>query len=790
MKKWFGIFVAICIVLSAATGALAGSYMANNATAGDICEEGGFLSQKVNYGGKDYIIYKEIAQEKFQVVENYWDLYQYETHGTVHLTNPYSVYSFVNETKQCWGIAPIRGDEQDGQIMMPLQAEGTFLAVGNSENEILLSILGVDGRTITEYAYSFTGEWRENVSFSLTEEYFVVCAAYDKENLIVARNDGKVLQRDVVVQEVDIEPQDSVLSKCFEKKIIPGAEANWQMFCMKEAAVKCLIPVILLSAFISLLIAGRKQESMIYYMIICSEIVCLLGLLAAGYIFTQRLVKKEIMETGIETGYVLEEMKVRQRADETLETSLYWQMTKQYEELLEDVVIVDPTTYDVLQAKTMTKGMHLLEMMDEGVVSLVSQVAEGNKTAMKKIGQNAAKYVVVSRDFTQMEPESVLMAVISQVEIEKRLEDAILVVWNVIFLLIAVITILHMLIFLFFAAKWNKFVEGMKYVAHEKQSYAQRPASEDGLRSAWAPLDRIGHNLVKLRYERDLMYRNYYRFVPKGMDRLLGKLEMADIEIGDTKTIPGCLVHFQMENVKNISGDEYMDVMTESLKLMHQIREKHEGVFISAGGDLLNRKVFFEAGSKEALSFAVELYHEHSVKEELAGTNLIMMLHQADYYYGISGVEDMMTPFVYCEEEKVLDVYRDALAEAKVRIVVSERTLLDVGKGFCTRYIGFISGGAMAGSMKLYEILDAYAEEKRKIMVESDVFFQNALKLFYSNDFYLARNAFNNVLKLNEQDEIARWYLFHCEYHLNKPEAEVSYGLFEDTICDKKSYQS
>ena len=202
------------------------------------------------------------------------------------------------------------------------------------------------------------------------------------------------------------------------------------------------------------------------------------------------------------------------------------------------------------------------------------------------------------------------------------------------------------------------------------------------------------------------------------------------------------------------------------------------------------RKVFFETSPKEALDFAVELYHAHSVKEKLVGTNVIMMLHQADYHYGVSGVEDMMTPFIYCREEKVLDAYRDALADAKVRIVVTEQTLVRVGKGFSTRYIGFVSGGAMNGSIKLYEILDAYLEEKRKVMIDSDISFQKALKLFYSNDFYLARNAFNEVLKLNEQDEIARWYLFHCEYHLNKPEAEVSYGLFEDMICNKKSYKS
>ena len=286
------------------------------------------------------------------------------------------------------------------------------------------------------------------------------------------------------------------------------------------------------------------------------------------------------------------------------------------------------------------------------------------------------------------------------------------------------------------------------------------------------------------------MYKNYYRFVPKGMDKLLGKPEMADVEIGDNSTINGGMVHFQMENIKNVSGKRYMDMMTDSMELMHQIREKHNGVFISAGGDLLNRKVFFDSEPKEALLFAIELYQAHIVKEKLANANFIMMLHQTEYHYGISGVNDMMTPFIYCKEEKVLDAYRDALAGAKVRIVVTEQTRSSVGGGFSMRYIGFVSGGEVAGSIKLYECLDAYGEEKRKIMMESDIYFQKALKLFYSNDFYLARNIFNEVLKMNEQDEIARWYLFHCEYHLNKPEVEVTYGLFENTVWEQKSYQS
>jgi hypothetical protein len=61
------------------------------------------------------------------------------------------------------------------------------------------------------------------------------------------------------------------------------------------------------------------------------------------------------------------------------------------------------------------------------------------------------------------------------------------------------------------------------------------------------------------------------------------------------------------------------------------------------------------------------------------------------------------------------------------------------------------------------------------------------LGLFYSNDFYLARNSFSEVLKENPDDKIARWYLFNCEHNLNNAgENEIVYGLFENKVYEQQ----
>lgn len=786
MKKWFGIFTAICLGLLLATGVVVGKNTADNIKPGKICEENGFLSQVIQSGGKDYVLYKNVDQSKFYVKNTEKDLYQYETIGTVHLDRVYYLYRFVSDGKTVFGIEPVTAEKEEIWNTGLIEVEGTLLAAGNSHREIFVSILDNDGRKITEYVLDLepeTKEWQERVVFSLPQGHFAVCGEYDGETLFFAQEDGRVYVRDNVVKETDIVAWDSILTKCFEKKLITDSGKDWYINCVKNAMVQYLIPVVLVSAFIAFFLFGRRKENhMIYHLISYSEIICMVGLLAAGLFFADRFTKQEVLETGVETGYILEEMKASQRADGTVEPSVYWNMVRSCEELLHDVVILEPDSKEVLMAKTLVPDMNILDYANTEIADVIDQVAQGNETVMVQLGNCGRNYVVGTRDFTQIEAKSLLLAIISEEGIGNRIEAAVVMIWNVIWMLMLAVTILHMIIFLIFNSKWQKFLEGMQFVASEKQAYADRPMAGDGLHSAWAPLDRIGHNIVKLRYERDLLYRSYYRFVPKGMEQLLKKPEVADIEIGDQNKIHGCMVHFQMENIKELSGNEYMALMTESLKRMHQIREKYDGNFISASGDLLDRKVFFEKSSKDAVDFAVEYYREHQTKEKMKSSNPIMLLHEADYYYGVSGVEDMMTPFIYCREEKILDAYIDALAKTKVRVVLTKQALSNIGKEYLTRYIGFVSGGEMAGSIKLYECLDAYTEDKRKIMKESDVLFQKALKLFYSDDFYLARNAFNDVLKMNQEDEIARWYLFHCEYHLNRPEAEVSYGLFENDV--------
>ena len=80
---------------------------------------------------------------------------------------------------------------------------------------------------------------------------------------------------------------------------------------------------------------------------------------------------------------------------------------------------------------------------------------------------------------------------------------------------------------------------------------------------------------------------------------------------------------------------------------------------------------------------------------------------------------------------------------------------------------------------KLYEILDVFSSAEKALRLSLNEKFQEAVQLFYKNDFYLARNLFSAILKADPEDGIARWYLFASERFFNsgKPE-EAVYNLF------------
>jgi len=786
MRKWIGLYILICLLSLAGFAGAIGILSAGEASFGKVHNDE-YISQIVHTEENDCVVFSMDGGENYKIEQTDKNLNEYETEATIHMDGIYYLFRYEKDGKDFLALDKIGADEN--WVIPEVETDGTFLAAGKNDKAIFCSVLGDDGRTITEYVLMATDmtAWQERQSVKCAEDHFVVTGKYVGDKLYFAREDGKVFSWGTILDETDENAEDMFFADGTES-IAKGAEKIWRMNSVKETGKEILPYVLVLSLAAVILLYGRKKWSHVIYRVLCvTEIVSLLALAAAGYIITDDFTEKEVIKTGIEAGYALEEIKLNQKADSSVDAESYRKAMENRKELLEDLVILSSDGSSVILSKTIPAGCAVENRFGSEAKDLALQAVNGKEAVMMKLDNElSSSYAVAVRDWTDISPDSVLLAVISESSIENSVKGTVSYIRTVMGSLMAVVTAVHIALFISFHARWKKFAEGISYVAAEKKPYTNVPKKKDGMQSLWAPLDRIGHIVANLHYERELLYRRYYRLIPKGMENLLNKAEMADVEVGDKNKIRGCMVQIVLDDMKNCDPQQYMDTMTKSMELMHDVREKRNGIFLSASTDMHERKLFFEQDSKAAMQFAVELIHQHTANNVLTDNNLVMIVHSADFNYGVSGVKNMMTPYMYSKEESTLEPYAKALAKAKVKIALTEQTLRLIGGGFYTRYIGFVTGKDELESIKIYECLDAYPETKRKVMTQTDAMFQRGLQLFYSNDFYLARNTFNEVLKLNENDHIARWYLFHCEYHLNNPEAEVLHGLFENIVSEQE----
>ena len=193
--------------------------------------------------------------------------------------------------------------------------------------------------------------------------------------------------------------------------------------------------------------------------------------------------------------------------------------------------------------------------------------------------------------------------------------------------------------------------------------------------------------------------------------------------------------------------------------------EPQGGILISASNDLsLVKGLFFEE-CKSTVSFGRELIHSimgSSKKENIEGA---VFLHYGSITYGISGTERHSFPFIMSHACDVLEKYTKGIVSLNVELVVTHTVLeREEIPGEC-RYIGFIKEGTV--KIKLYEVLDACSARIRLAKMDLKERFDEALRLFYNRDFYLARNLFMEVLQRLPEDGVSRWYLFECEHYLN-----------------------
>lgn len=323
----------------------------------------------------------------------------------------------------------------------------------------------------------------------------------------------------------------------------------------------------------------------------------------------------------------------------------------------------------------------------------------------------------------------------------------------------------------------------MERVAAGDTAVREAPPGRDELHRMNRSLQELCMSLSIRNYELDCTVRSYSRFIPHGLTMLLDRAAVAEVSPGDSRRITGSVGLFSVGNRADVRAaledSRFLEFINGSLSLFHRSVGRNNGCLISGGLRLSRMEALFPAAADGVRAGLELLGRVREDTEGLPAPDPFLLMHQASFLYGVTGGEERLFPYLSSLELEFLEGLAPRLYEAGVRIAVTEALQAALPDGlFSLRRIGAVSDGEGRFSQALYEVLDALSPSERKLRLQYDPQFQEAVGLFCRNDFYLARNCFSALLRVCPGDGIARWYLFACERFFNRGGGCADHRLF------------
>jgi hypothetical protein len=283
-------------------------------------------------------------------------------------------------------------------------------------------------------------------------------------------------------------------------------------------------------------------------------------------------------------------------------------------------------------------------------------------------------------------------------------------------------------------------------------------------------------------YEMTVAMKNYQRFMPQDLDRMLERANLMEIEYGDVASGEGDfgLVTTVHEHGRFGANERrFLDFVFAAFQSIYAAANG-DAVFLSTSFSLTGFGLLFRKGAADGVRMGIRLATETvETPEGVPKPEFLLILHRTRYEYGATGREARAITFLSSYELGLLTRLSPKLSTLGVKLIVTERYGKNLADTVSSRYIGYVTSSDEQIGIKLYEALDVCGESAKAHRKQYNEKFQEAIRLYYKNDFYLARNIFSEIFKNCPDDGVAKWYIFACERLFNRTDfSTINHSLF------------
>jgi class 3 adenylate cyclase len=292
-----------------------------------------------------------------------------------------------------------------------------------------------------------------------------------------------------------------------------------------------------------------------------------------------------------------------------------------------------------------------------------------------------------------------------------------------------------------------------------------------------------GYNMMTSRL-RDYIFRisqmneAYSRFVPNQFLEFLGKENFVDIQLGDQVQKEMTVMFSDIRHFTELSEDmtpkENFDFINHYLGYMEPVIRKNNGFIDKFIGDsimaLFHEKVDYAIDAAIEMRHALNLFNLDRIDQGKPTIDSGIGIHTGNLMLGVVGGEGRMDGTVISDAVNLASRLEGLSKIYRTSIIISEDTLIKLEEPakYNFRFLDIARVKGKKEAVYVFEVLDGEPDEVKSLKIETKTLFGNGIDHYKNKRFEEALNVFSEIVKINQRDSVAAFYVNRCKNNIQK----------------------
>jgi two-component system sensor histidine kinase ChiS len=263
------------------------------------------------------------------------------------------------------------------------------------------------------------------------------------------------------------------------------------------------------------------------------------------------------------------------------------------------------------------------------------------------------------------------------------------------------------------------------------------------------------------------------RFVPRQFLHFLHKESIVDAKLGDSVQASMTIMFADIRSFTSLSErmspQENFDFINSYLRQVGPVIRQHNGFIDKYIGDAI--MALFPETADDAITAAIEMqkqvaiYNEYRQNSGYLPIAIGIGIHIGSIMLGIIGEEERMDSTVIADAVNLASRLEHLTKLYGAGIIISVQTLsqLDDPQKYTCRFLDRVQVRGKQAPVAVFEMYDGDPQPLRELKTQTKSGFEQGVWLYFQEEFTAARQYFERVLQVNDNDLAARLYLERCD---------------------------